>query len=85
MVLVPATLVLVAAGAWVVAVVAGGAVLEKAAVEVVLVCASGSEQAAVPSTTMAKPAFPISAIAIRRLIRRFVVIGTSEIRCRSPR
>ena len=42
---------------------------------VVVASAPPSEQAAVPKTTTARPAFPISAIAMRRLIRRWVVIG----------
>ena len=41
----------------------------------VMVSVLPSEHAAVPKTTTARPAFPISAIAMRRLIRRWVVIG----------
>lgn len=50
----------------------GGAVVEAEAPAVVAVVPvpAGSEQAAVPKTTTARPALPISAIAMRRLRRR---------------
>jgi hypothetical protein len=69
--LVPASLVPDVAGVCVVTappVVAGDPVVE--VTPEMVVPPLWSEQAAVPSTTMARPALPISAIAIRRLIRR---------------
>jgi hypothetical protein len=70
-VLVTAPLELDVAGSWLVVgapVVAGIPVVE--AEPLMVVVPLWSEQAAAPKTTMARPAFPISAIAIRRLIRR---------------
>jgi hypothetical protein len=57
----------------------GVAVAGDPAVVTVVPVPAGSEQADAPKTTTARPALPISAMAMRRLMRRRVVMGSSRV------